>query len=235
MRLFCGLTNGKSCRRAEKGGSRPSRRRLARRLKPLKYKDIQNTWDGPVLADRSVEFHRQRPPVQSVASEAATSMSFQGPSPRPARSSSDPSLGNTLFASMVDGNAATDARSAPNQSQDQSAPPRRSDNNNSTTPDNSRSRETAPAGQSANADSVNNNQDASAAPPPAAGAGATTDTAIAFPEENPPARKPTAPNRPPSRHRQMLLLQPILRPLPPRRTQRRSRRRTRSRLPFRSP
>ncbi|MGI8527040.1 MAG: hypothetical protein ACR2K5_12845, partial [Pseudolabrys sp.] len=112
--------------------------------------------------------------MQSVASEAATSMSFQGPSPRPARSSSDPSQGNTVFASLVDSTAATDARSTPTQ--DQSAPSRRSDtNNNSTAADNSRSREAAPAGQSAKTDLVNNNQGINAAPPSAAGPGATTD------------------------------------------------------------
>src|ERR1700688_595621 len=83
---------------------------------------------GPVLADLGLEFHRERPPVYSVTSEAATSMSFQTAAPKPARS--DASQGNDSFGTLVDSNTPANAGNDPTAptAQPPSAAPRPSDN-----------------------------------------------------------------------------------------------------------
>ena len=178
--------NGKSCRRAEKGGPRPLHRPVAGSYKPLKYIDIYE----PLGMARSLLICQRVSSREAARAKRHVRSSDQHVLSERAATACEvifrPIAGQRSFSRpWSTATRPTDARSAPAQTAaDPSAPSRWSDNNsNSTAPDNSRSRDAASAGQSANTNSVNNNQDANAAPLPTAGAGATTDAPSALPRK----------------------------------------------------
>jgi len=96
--------------------------------------------------------------VNSVTSEAATSLSFQGATPqRPVRS--DQSSGKDSFGALVDSSkpAGTSNDRATSAAQQQSASQRRADDASATAADNARSRDAAAADQAARNTSDNRN------------------------------------------------------------------------------
>src|SRR3954466_11672398 len=87
-------------------------------------------------------------PVVSVSSEVSASLSFQGASPRSARSDAAPSTANDSFAALVDSNTA--AGNSENRPQDTGAPaPRRADDPPSPSSDTRGSRDNAAADKTA--------------------------------------------------------------------------------------
>src|SRR5207302_3221967 len=92
------------------------------------------------------QFHCERPPVFSVTSEAAASLSFQAAPPRSAKA--DPSQGNDRFQALIDSSAPADTGNdranamAPQQSQHRA-------DGASATADTKRSRDAGPADQAA--------------------------------------------------------------------------------------
>src|SRR5881397_3120257 len=100
-----------------------------------------------LLIGRS-SFHRKRPPVFSVRSEAAASLSFQAAPPRSVKP--DPSQGNDRFQALIDSSAPADAGNdrANATAQPQSASHRRADDAPATA-DTKRSRNAGPADQAA--------------------------------------------------------------------------------------
>src|SRR5438105_3039438 len=94
------------------------------------------------------QFHCERPPVFSVTSEAATSLSFQAAPPRSAKA--DPSQGNDRFQALIDSSAPADTGNdrANAMAPQQSASQHRADGA-SATADTKRSRDAGPADQAA--------------------------------------------------------------------------------------
>src|ERR1700694_2198893 len=108
------------------------------------------TWGGPVLADLSSSSSARARPVHSVTSEAATSLSFQGPPPQsPPRSTQSP--GNDIFGALIDSSPPADTSNdrGTSPAQPQSATQRRSDDASATAADNARSRDATAADQAA--------------------------------------------------------------------------------------
>jgi hypothetical protein len=119
-----------------------------------------------------VQFHCERPPVFSVTSEAAASLSFQAPPPRSAKP--DPSQGTDSFQALIDGSAPSDTGNdwANATAQQQSASQRRGDDARATA-DTKRSRDAGPADQAAGNNS--DDRDATARQRPDAETNANTD------------------------------------------------------------
>src|SRR6187200_2143312 len=89
---------------------------------------------------------RERPPVSSVTTDPAPSVSFQGaPPPRAGRP--DRSAGNDSFAALVDNKASADNNNA--RAQEQTASQRRSDGAAANAADNRRSSDPAVADRAA--------------------------------------------------------------------------------------
>src|SRR5256885_13702131 len=95
-----------------------------------------------------VQFHCERPPVFSVTSEAAASLSFQAAPQRSARA--DPPRGNDRFQALIDSSAPADTGNdrANAMAPQQSASQHRADGA-SATADTKRSRDAGPADQAA--------------------------------------------------------------------------------------
>jgi hypothetical protein len=127
------------------------------------YQHFLKTQGGPVLADPMVQFHCERPPVFSVTSEAAASLSFQAPPPRSAKP--DPSQGNDRFQALIDSSAPADtANDRANATAQQQPVSQRRPDDAPATADTKRSRDTAPDDQAARNNSDDRDTTVQAAP-----------------------------------------------------------------------